>query len=124
MKYEDANTYYTLENIDPSQDTLQLITYANQQIKRENSPVKNIVLDLSLNGGGAGDAAVFVISWFLGEAGIAIRDALTGSETIVGYYADVNMDGVPAAAPASCCPAPPLPARCSGFPAPSRCRLC
>lgn len=93
MEYSDVKEYYRLEKIDPEKDTFQLISYANQQIKRENSPVKNIVLDLSLNGGGTADAAVFVISWFTGEALLALRDTLTGSETITSYYADVNLDG-------------------------------
>lgn len=94
MEYHDVKDYYRLESIDPDKDTFQLISYANQQIRRENSPVKNIVLDLSLNGGGAADAAIFVIGWFTGEALIALRDMLTGSETISSYYADVNLDGI------------------------------
>ena len=93
MEYEDSDKYYELKEIDPARDTIQLITYANQQIRREGSPVENVVLDLSMNGGGAADAAVFVISWFLGEANIAIRDVKTGSETIMSYMADVNLDG-------------------------------
>ena len=93
MKYKDADEYYRLESIDSAGDTFQLISYANQQIRREGSPVKNIVLDLSLNGGGTADAAVFVISWFCKEAVLALRDTLTGSETITSYFADVNLDG-------------------------------
>ena len=93
MKHDDVKEYYQLESIDPIQDTFQLIAYANQQIRQENSPVKNIVIDLSLNGGGNAAAATFVISWFCGEAVLSLRDTLTGSETIAGYYADVNLDG-------------------------------
>ncbi len=58
-----------------------------------DSPVKNIVLDLSNNGGGNADAAIFVISWFLGEADIALRDTFTGAQTNAMYLADVNLDG-------------------------------
>ena len=93
MEYNDVSEYYRLESIAPDKDTFQLISYANRQIRRENSPVKNIVLDLSLNGGGSADAAVFVISWFIGETVLALRDTLTGSETITSYYADVNLNG-------------------------------
>ena len=78
---------------DNPQDTIDLIIYANSQIKREGSPVKNIVLDLSNNGGGNADAAIFVISWFLGEADIALRDTFTGAETNAIYLTDVNLDG-------------------------------
>ncbi len=77
---------------DNPQDTIDLIIYANSQIKREGSPVKNIVIDLSNNGGNA-DAAIFVIFWFLGEADIALRDTFTGAETNAIYLTDVNLDG-------------------------------
>jgi len=80
-------------NFNDPQDTIDLIIYANRQIKREGSPIKNIVIDLSNNGGGNADAAIFVISWFLGEADIALRDTFTGAETNAIYLADVNLDG-------------------------------
>ena len=78
---------------DQPEDTIDLIIYANKQIKREGSPIRNIVLDLSNNDGGAASAAIFVISWFLGEADIALRDVFTGAETNAVYLADVNLDG-------------------------------
>ena len=53
-------------------DTLGLIFYAHKQITREDSPIENVVLDLSLNGGGAIDAAAVVAAWFLGDAEISI----------------------------------------------------
>ena len=72
---------------------MDLIIYANSQIKREGSPIKNIVIDLSNNGGGNADAAIFVMSWFLGEADMALRDTFTGAQTNAIYLADVNLDG-------------------------------
>ena len=69
------------------------IIYANSQIKREDSPIKNIVIDLSTNGGGNAAAAIYVISWFLDDAPMALRDTFTGAETNAIYRADVNMDG-------------------------------
>ena len=90
----EREDYYDLSiDRDDPKDTIDLIIYANEQIKREGSPVKNIVLDLSNNSGGASMAAVFVISWFLGEADIALRDTFTGAETNAIYLADVNLDG-------------------------------
>ena len=90
----DRKNYYDLMiDRDNPQDTIDLIIYANSQIKREGSPIKNIVIDLSNNGGGNADAAIFVISWFLGEADIALRDTFTGAETNAIYLADVNLDG-------------------------------
>ena len=94
VKYNDYKEYYRLDSIDPAEDTIQLISYANRQIRREGSPVRNIVLDLSQNGGGNANAAVFAIHWFTGEAVTALRDTLTGSETIMSYYADVDLDGI------------------------------
>ena len=90
----EDDEYYTAE-MDPENplDTIELIMYANRQIKREDSPVKNIVLDLSNNGGGSASAAVFVISWFLGDANIALRDTLTGAQTNMAYNCDVDLDG-------------------------------
>jgi hypothetical protein len=78
---------------DQPEDTIDLIIYANSQIKREGSPIRNIVMDLSENSGGDSSAAIFVISWFLGEADIALRDVFTGAETNAMYQADVNLDG-------------------------------
>ena len=91
----EEEDYYTpsLINEDIPQDTIDLITYANKQIKREGSPVKNIVLDLSNNGGGNASAALFVMSWFLGDASVTLRDTLTGAETSTSYNCDVNLDG-------------------------------
>ena len=86
--------YYDLTiDRDNPQDTVDLIIYANSQIKREGSPIKNIVIDLSNNGGGNADAAIFVMSWFLGEADMALRDTFTGAQTNAIYLADVNLDG-------------------------------
>ncbi|MBQ3275311.1 hypothetical protein IJH46_02710, partial [Candidatus Saccharibacteria bacterium] len=70
---------------DNPQDTIDLIIYANSQIKREGSPVKNIVIDLSLNGGGNATAAVFVTAWFAGRAVIDLRNPLTDAQSIVNY---------------------------------------
>jgi hypothetical protein len=85
--------YYELEYPDNPQDTIELIMYANRQVRREGSPVKNIVLDLSMNGGGNSDAAVAVASWFTGAAKISLVDTMTGAETIASYRTDLNVNG-------------------------------
>ena len=87
------NYYAPGIDYDDPKDTIDLIIYANREIRREGSPVKNIVVDLSNNGGGAANAAIFLISWLLGEADIAMRDTFTGAETNAMYLADVNLDG-------------------------------
>ena len=93
QKREDL-AYYTDDlDLENPQDTLELIMYANQQIKREDSPIKNIVIDLSNNIGGNASAAVFVLGWFLGDASISLRDTLTGAQTNLTYNVDVDRDG-------------------------------
>ena len=77
---------------DLSRDTLSLLYYANQQIRRENSPIENVVLDLSTNGGGHAPAALWTVSWFLGEAHMSVFHTATGAESTVTYRADVNFD--------------------------------
>ena len=77
---------------DPSVDTISLLYYAHQKITRENSPIENVVLDLSLNQGGTASAAIWVIAWFLDEAQLSLTHTATGAETTVVYRADVNLD--------------------------------
>ena len=71
-------------------DTIWLFLYAYQQITRENSLIKNVVIDLSNNGGGDSTAALFVTSWPLGRCDIALKDTFTGAQTIMTYQVDVN----------------------------------
>ena len=93
--------YYETENPDDPQDTIDLIIYANRMVRREGSPVKNIVIDLSLNGGGESDAAIVVASWFTGEARFSLLDTMTGGETITCYRTDLNLNGVALSNPES-----------------------
>ena len=86
--------YYELEDPDNPQDTIELIIYANRMVRREGSPVKNIVIDLSNNGGGDSDAAIVVASWFTGEARFALLDTMTGAQTITSYRTDLNLNGI------------------------------
>ena len=73
-------------------DTVTLLIEAHRRITRENSPIQNVVLDLSCNGGGAASAGVFTICWFLGEAQVSITDPTTGAESTVSFQADINLD--------------------------------
>ena len=74
-------------------DTAALVIYAHQQITRKDSPIKNVVIDLSLNGGGDVDAAAFVCAWYLGEACLSVRSSLTGAISTGTYRIDTNLDG-------------------------------
>ena len=73
-------------------DTIGLILYAHAMIYREDSPVQNVVIDLSCNGGGAVDAGLFVMSWVLGEAPFCVKDTSTGAFSTVLYRGDTNLD--------------------------------
>ena len=55
--------------------------------------IKNVVLDLSCNGGGANHTACFVISWMLGTCQFDFRNPITGAKHSALYHADVNFDG-------------------------------
>ena len=74
-------------------DTIALINYANSQIQKANSSIKNVVLDLSLNGGGANHAAAVVIAWMLGKCDFYFTNPITGAKWSITYSADVNMNG-------------------------------
>lgn len=84
--------YAALEGEKLPNDTLGLIIYAHDKITRDNSPIENVVLDLSNNTGGDVDAAMFVLGWFLGEAPFSSKDAFTGAVATAVYQADVNLD--------------------------------
>ena len=96
---EPAESYYENEmevESDPASVSLEipaLIIYAHEQITREDSPIENVVIDLSLNGGGAVDAAAVVSAWYLGEAPMSIRSSMTGATSTSTYRADINLDG-------------------------------
>ena len=92
----DIKDYYELglpgSLEDCGQDTIRLIQYANSRIQREDSPIRNVVIDLSHNGGGDVPAALAVMCWYLGEASIALRDTMTGAMSIMYYKCDLNLN--------------------------------
>ena len=105
--HEVGNTaYVTLDNFQytradyygaPEADALPLdtcgqIIQAHRQITRENSPVENVVLDLSCNVGGHAAAAVYLLCWFLGDAQLSVKDSFSGAETTTVFRADINLD--------------------------------
>ena len=93
MNFEPEDYYaFGLDDDAPMPDTIGLVIYAHHQITRENSPIENVVIDLSNNTGGVADAAVFVLSWVLGESTISLKDSFTGAMSNGVYRADVNLD--------------------------------
>lgn len=75
-------------------DTVTQIIDAHARITRPDSPIENVVLDLSNNTGGDVDAAVVVLSWFLGDAPFSVKNMATGAMSTAVYRADINLDHV------------------------------
>ena len=93
-KYIGEAFYQAKDEGEQLGDTIGLIIQAHEQITRENSPIENVVLDLSNNSGGAVDAAVVVLGWFLGDAPFSVKNMATGAMSTSIYRADVNLDHV------------------------------
>ncbi|MBQ6502830.1 MAG: S41 family peptidase [Flexilinea sp.] len=89
-----GNVYYDAiangENL--PKDTIGLLIYAYDKIYRQDSPIENIVIDLSNNTGGAVDAAIYLIGWVLGDAPFSVKDTFTGALSTASYRVDVNLD--------------------------------
>ena len=73
-------------------DTFGIIMKAHQMITRENSPIRNVVLDLSCNGGGMAPMAIYTVCWFLGESEVSIHNTFNGAQSTMTYLADINLD--------------------------------
>lgn len=73
-------------------DTVSVIMYAHEQIVKDEE-IENVVLDLSCNGGGAVDAAIYVVAWMLGSCELSVYNSITESRATTNYVVDVNMDG-------------------------------
>ena len=88
---EDAD-YYANAPTAEVEDTIGIMLYAYSQIMREGSPVENVVLDLSNNGGGDSDTAIFVVSAFLGQGSVTVENTMTGAVATGLYKVDMNLD--------------------------------
>ncbi len=89
----DGVDYHKTGPSEDATDTIGIMTYAYSQIMRSDSPIENVVLDLSCNGGGDADTAIFVISAFLGEGYGSVRNTMTGAISTGVYHVDLNLDG-------------------------------
>ena len=89
------SAYYSLKDTDFEPfDTVSLIILADRLIRRENSPIRNVVVDLSVNGGGNLEAAVYLLGWMMGRFSIHTENTVTGGQYSMTYISDVNLDGV------------------------------
>jgi len=89
----DGDEYYDgLANGTQPEDTIGGIIMAHRMIYRENSPIENVVIDLSCNGGGYVDTALFLAGWVLGETPFSVKNTFTGALSTAAYRSDVNLD--------------------------------
>ena len=86
------NDYYKNGPDSNSSDTVGIAAYAHKMINRKDSPIENVVIDLSCNGGGEVDAAAYLIAWVTGECDLNIEDVYTGAESTTVYFADLDFD--------------------------------
>ncbi len=85
--------YQTEPKEEELDDTIRLMQYSCKQILRDNSPIKNVVIDLSLNSGGDCSAGAYVIGTFLGYGQLSAKNMTTGAATTSIYEIDTNWDG-------------------------------
>ena len=86
--------YYQTPPTDEAADTMGLLAYAYAQITRQDSPIENVVLDLTLNSGGMTNAALYTMAAFLGVGSLSTKSTLSGALVTSNYVADLNLDGV------------------------------
>ena len=91
-----SERFYSMDPGDPENiafmDAVEEILYAHGRIFRENSPIKNVVLDLSHNPGGDVNSAACALSWFLGEGYVTIANSFSGGLGVGQYRADIDRD--------------------------------
>lgn len=91
-----TNSFYTKlptkEDLDRS--TFALVYHAFEKIKNDGN-VKNVVFDVTNNGGGSAAALVTVLGFLSkdGEVNITYRDRLNKSDVSEYYHVDTNLDG-------------------------------
>ena len=90
---EEGRDYYKDPPAADTKDTVGLFLYAFSQITRKDSPIENVVMDLSVNGGGDSTTASFILSMMLGRASLCVEDTMTGAYANESFRADANLDG-------------------------------
>ena len=90
---DPSKDYYTTAPTAEDADTIGIIAYSVQRILRKDSPIKNVVLDLSCNTGGTVGTAVYTLGAFLGKASVSLEDPNTGALVTHDYKVDTNFDG-------------------------------
>lgn len=74
-------------------DSELLFKNAFQEIVAKGSSVKNVVIDITLNGGGALNAIPWLLGYISDDPFIRLETGLTGEISEVHYKVDLNRDG-------------------------------
>lgn len=81
---------------DASSNTPYLFNKLYKELNSDqyNNTIKNIVIDLTSNDGGAADGLLYAISTLIGDVEVDLVDSLTGGRNHQKFKADINADGV------------------------------
>lgn len=73
-------------------DSFAMFYFAFKQIKSKGN-IENVVIDLSLNGGGAVDALLGILGYLTNTVTINLYNSLSKGKTSLHYAVDTNLDG-------------------------------
>ena len=93
--YDDLSAYKAAgyKPVGNPRDTIDLFAYALDRLQNEDKDVKNVVVDLSVNSGGAVAACGYAMDAICGQCNINIQNPVTWAlnQCVVDY--DLNFDG-------------------------------
>lgn len=82
----------TVADLSEVKDTVSLLQYARNKLLNEDSDVKNVVYDISCNGGGDTVALYYASGFLSGESVVHIQSPIDGSKTSVAFKVDSSGD--------------------------------
>ena len=95
---EAWNKYYAghgpMPTVGNTQEDDMVIFLDALQKAAADPKVKNLIIDISANGGGSADLVMAMTSLILNESYISMDNPLTGQKSFVAYEVDRNFDGV------------------------------
>ena len=77
-----------------SGDTIELFAYALKRLQNEDSDVKNVVVDITCNGGGTAISCGYVLEALIGTCIICLQNPNTNALSQNEIKFDLNLDGV------------------------------
>ena len=89
--YAGTGPFPTVEN---TQDDDMVIFLDALKKANEDPEVKNLIIDITANGGGSADVVMVMTSLILGKSYICQDNPLTGQRSIVEYEVDRNFNGI------------------------------